>query len=143
VIISGEKDGVENLEMTDSTKLKSDLSLEEQRTLHNKVSKDCLQFLLDNFVDLISEDARKTPIVSSALMQIVVEFCLQLAPDKIIGFALLHQVLAQVSISQVKEDMIDKMAEYEGSLTEEQKEKLEKLFASSAGYIKTPSDVLH
>ena len=67
--------------MTDSTKLKSNLSLEEQRTLHNKVSKDCLQFLLDNFVDLISDDARKTPIVSSALMQIVIEFCLQLAPD--------------------------------------------------------------
>ena len=129
--------------MTDGSKFKSELSIEEQHDLHNKVSKDCLQFLLDNFVDLIDHDARKTPIVSSALMQIVLEFCLHLAPDKIIGFALLHQVLAQVSISQIKEDLADKMSEYERSLTEEQKEKLEKIFSSSVDNLKTPDDILH
>lgn len=129
--------------MTDGSKFKSELSIEEQHDLHNKVSKACLQFLLDNFVDLIDYDARKTPIVSSALMQIVLEFCLHLAPDKIIGFALLHQVLAQVSISQIKEDLADKMSEYERSLTEEQKEKLEKIFSSSVDNLKTPDDILH
>ena len=129
--------------MTGRKKFGPDLTLEEQRAVHNKVSKDCLQFLLDNFVDLIDDDARKTPIVSSALIQIVLEFCLNIAPDKIIGFALLHQVLAQVSINQIKVDMIDRISEYKELLTEEQKEKLENIFGVSVDDLKTPDDVLH
>ena len=129
--------------MTNRKKFGPDLTLEEQRAVHNKVSKDCLQFLLDNFVDLIDDDARKTPIVSSALIQIVLEFCLNIAPDKIIGFALLHQVLAQVSINQIKVDMIDRISEYKELLTEEQKEKLENIFGVSVDDLKTPDDVLH
>ena len=129
--------------MTGRKKFGPDLTLEEQRAVHNKVSKDCLQFLLDNFVDLIDGDARKTPIVSSALIQIVLEFCLNIAPDKIIGFALLHQVLAQVSINQIKVDMIDRISEYKELLTEEQKEKLENIFGVSVDDLKTPDDVLH
>ena len=129
--------------MTDRKKFGPDLTLEEQHALHDKVSKDCLQFLLDNFVDLIDDDVRKTPIVSSALIQIIIEFCLYLAPDKIIGFALLHQVLAQVSIRQIKEDMAGRISEYKELLTEEQKEKLEKIFGVSVDELKTPEDVLH
>ena len=129
--------------MTGRKKFGPDLTLEEQHALHDKVSKDCLQFLLDNFVDLVDDDIRKTPIVSSALIQIIIEFCLYLAPDKIIGFALLHQVLAQVSIRQIKEDMAGRISEYKELLTEEQKEKLEKIFGVSVDDLKTPDDVLH
>jgi len=129
--------------MTDDKKFGPDLTFEEQHALHDKVSKDCLKFLLDNFVDLIDDDVRKTPIVSSALIQIIIEFCLYLAPDKIIGFALLHQVLAQVSIRQIKEDMAGRISEYKELLTEEQKEKLEKIFGVSVDELKTPEDVLH
>ena len=129
--------------MTDRKKFGPGLTLEEQRDLHDKVSKDCLQFLLDNFVDLVDDDIRKTPIVSSALIQIIIEFCLYLAPDKLIGYALLHQVLAQVSISQIKQDMADRVSEYKELLTEEQKEKLEKIFGVSVDDLKTPDDVLH
>ena len=129
--------------MTDDKKFAPDLTFEEQHALHDKVSKDCLKFLLDNFVDLIDDDVRKTPIVSSALIQIIIEFCLYLAPDKIIGFALLHQVLAQVSIRQIKEDMAGRISEYKELLTEEQKEKLEKIFGVSVDELKTPEDVLH
>ena len=129
--------------MTDRKKFGPDLTLEEQRDLHDKVSKDCLQFLLDNFVDLVDDDIRKTPIVSSALTQIIIEFCLHLAPDKIIGYALLHQVLAQVSISQIKQDMAGRISEYKELLTEEQKQKLEKIFGVSVDDLKTPDDILH
>ena len=129
--------------MTDDKKFGPDLTLEEQHALHDKVSKDCLQFLLDNFVDLVDDDIRKTPIVSSALIQIIIEFCLYLAPDKIIGYALLHQVLAQVSISQIKQDMAGRISEYKELLTEEQKQKLEKIFGVSVDDLKTPDDVLH
>ena len=129
--------------MTDDKKFKPSLTAEEQNALHDKVSKDCLQFLLDNFVDLIDNDARKTPIVSSALMQIIIEFCLYLAPDKVIGFTLLHQVLAQVSIRQIKEDMAGRVSEYKELLTEEQKEKLESILGFSVDDINTPDDVLH
>ena len=129
--------------MTDRKKFGPDLTLEEQHALHDKVSKDCLQFLLDNFADLMDDDIRKTPIVSAALMQIVIEFCLHIAPDKIIGYALLHQVLAQVSINQIKVDMIDRISEYKELLTEEQKEKLENIFGVSVDDLKTPDDVLH
>ena len=129
--------------MTDRKKFEPDLTLEEQHALHDKVSKDCLQFLLDNFVDLVDDDIRKTPIVSSALIQIIIEFCLHLAPDKIIGYALLHQVLAQVSISQIKQDMAGRISEYKELLTEEQKEKLEKIFGVSVDDLKTPEDILH
>jgi|TARA_R110000751_G_scaffold74711_1_gene150871 hypothetical protein len=134
---------VESLEMTDSTQFRPELTIEEQRAVHNKVSKDCLKFFLDNFIDIIEDDARKTPIVSSALIQIVLEFCLNIAPDKIIGFALLHQVLAQVSVNQIKSDMIDRISEYEGSLTEEQKERLEKIFGVSVDDLKKPDDTVH
>ena len=129
--------------MTGRKKFGPDLTLEEQRAVHNKVSKDCLQFLLDNFVDLVDDDIRKTPIVSSALTQIIIEFCLHLAPDKIIGYALLHQVLAQVSISQIKQDMAGRISEYKELLTEEQKQKLEKIFGVSVDDLKTPDDILH
>ena len=129
--------------MTDDKKFKPSLTAKEQSALHDKVSKDCLQFLLDNFVDLIDNDARKTPIVSSALMQIIIEFCLHLAPDKVIGFALLHQVLAQVSIRQIREDMVGRVSEYKELLTEEQKEKLESILGFSVDDINTPDDVLH
>lgn len=129
--------------MTDSTQFRPELTIEEQRAVHNKVSKDCLKFFLDNFIDIIEDDARKTPIVSSALIQIVLEFCLNIAPDKIIGFALLHQVLAQVSVNQIKSDMIDRISEYEGSLTEEQKERLEKIFGVSVDDLKKPDDTVH
>ena len=129
--------------MTDRKKFGPDLTLEEQHALHDKVSKDCLQFLLDNFVDLIDDDVRKTPIVSSALIQIIIEFCLHLAPDKIVGFALLHQVLAQVSISQIKADMADRIPEYRELLKEEQKEKLEKILGVSVDDLKNPEDILH
>jgi len=129
--------------MTDRKKFGPDLTLEEQHALHDKVSKDCLQFLLDNFVDLVDDDIRKTPIVSSALIQIIIEFCLYLAPDKLIGYALLHQVLAQVSISQIKQDMAGRISEYRELLTEEQKKKLEKIFGVSVDDLKTPDDILH
>ena len=129
--------------MTDRKKFGPDLTLEEQHALHDKVSKDCLQFLLDNFVDLVDDDIRKTPIVSSALIQRIIEFCLHLAPDKIIGYALLHQVLAQVSISQIKQDMAGRISEYKELLTEEQKEKLEKILGVSVDDLKNPEDILH
>ena len=129
--------------MTDDKQFGPDLTLEEQHALHDKVSKDCLQFLLDNFVDLVDDDIRKTPIVSSALIQIIIEFCLYLAPDKLIGYALLHQVLAQVSISQIKQDMAGRISEYKELLTEEQKQKLEKIFGVSVDDLKTPNDILH
>jgi len=129
--------------MTDRKKFKPDLTLEEQHALHDKVSKDCLQFLLDNFVDLIDGDIRKTPIVSSALLQMTIEFCLLLAPDNVIGFALLHQVLAQVSISQIKADMAGRIPEYRELLTEEQKEKLEKILGVHVDDLKNPEDILH
>ena len=77
---------------------------------------------------MANDDVRKTPIVATALTQIILEFSLNLAPDKILGFALLHQVLAAVSISQLRTSMEEKMAEFGNSLTEEQKEKLEKIF---------------
>ena len=128
--------------MTDDKKFKPSLTAKEQSALHDKVSKDCLNFLVDNFVDHL-DDPRKTPIVSSALMQIVIEFCLCLAPDKVIGFALLHQVLAQVSIRQIREDMVGRVSEYKELLTEEQKETLESIFGFSVGDINTPDDVLH
>ena len=76
-------------------------------------------------------------------MQIVIEFCLCLAPDKVIGFALLHQVLAQVSIRQIREDMVGRVSEYKELLTEEQKEKLESILGFSVDDINTPDDVLH
>ena len=132
--------------------LRSELTVEQQRVVYEKVSKDCLKFLLDNFVDIIDDDCRTTPIVSSALMKIVLEFCLHIAPNKLLGFALLHQVLGQVSISQVKADMAQKIAEYEGLFTEEQREKLEKIFGlfvddddddTDNNYLKTPEDILH
>jgi len=129
--------------MTDSKNFGPDLTLEEQHALHDKVSKDCLQFLLDNFVDLIDDDIRKTPVASSALLQMAIEFCLHLAPDKVIGFALLHQVLAQVSISQIKADMAGRILEYRELLTEEQKEKLEKILGVSVDDLKNPEDILH
>ena len=128
--------------MTDREKFKPSLTAKEQSALHDKVSKDCLNFLVDNFVDHL-DDPRKTPIVSSALMQIVIEFCLCLAPDKVIGFALLHQVLAQVSIRQIREDMVGRVSEYKELLTEEQKEKLESILGFSVDDINTPDDVLH
>ena len=129
--------------MTDRKKFEPDLTAEEQHALYDKVAKDCLQFLLDNFADLMEDDIRKTPIVSAALMQIVIEFCLHIAPDKIIGYALLHQVLAQVSISQIKQDMAGRISEYKELLTEEQKQKLEKIFGVSVDDLKTPDDILH
>jgi hypothetical protein len=128
--------------MTDRKKFKPSLTAEEQSALHDKVSKDCLNFLVDNFVDHL-DDPRKTPIVSSALMQIIIEFCLCLAPDKVVGFALLHQVLAQVSIRQIREDMVGRVSEYKELLTEEQKEKLESILGFSVDDINTPDDVLH
>ena len=128
--------------MTDRKKFKPSLTAKEQSALHDKVSKDCLNFLVDNFVDHL-DDPRKTPIVSSALMQIVIEFCLCLAPDKVVGFALLHQVLAQVSIRQIREDMVGRVSEYKELLTEEQKEKLESILGFSVDDINTPDDVLH
>jgi hypothetical protein len=128
--------------MTDRKKFKPSLTTKEQSALHDKVSKDCLNFLVDNFVDHL-DDPRKTPIVSSALMQIIIEFCLCLAPDKVVGFALLHQVLAQVSIRQIREDMVGRVSEYKELLTEEQKEKLESILGFSVDDINTPDDVLH
>jgi len=120
---------MESLEMiSDENKFDPGLTSEEQKNIHQEVSKKCLQFLVDNFIDMANDDVRKTPIVATALTQIILEFSLNLAPDKILGFALLHQVLAAVSISQLRTSMEEKMAEFGNSLTEEQKEELEKIF---------------
>ena len=114
--------------MTDEKKFGPDLTPEEQRDLHSKVAKDCLRFLVDNFIDMTNNDVRNAPLVATALTQVILEFSLSLAPDKVIGFALLHQVLAAVSINQLRTSMAQKMAEFGNSLTKEQKEKLEKIF---------------
>jgi len=118
-----------NLEMTiDENKFDPEFTFEEQKNLYEEVSKKCLQFLVDNFIDMAKDDIRKTPIVATALTQVIIEFSLNLAPDKIVGFALLHKVLCDVSVNQLRTSMVQKMVEFGNSLTEEQKEKLEKIF---------------
>ena len=112
----------------DENKFDPEFTSEEQKNIHQEVSKKCLQFLVDNFIDMANDDVRKTPIVATALTQVILEFSLNLAPDRVIGFALLHQVLAVVSINQLRTSMAQKMVEFGNSLTEEQKEKLEKIF---------------
>jgi len=119
------------------------LTTEEQRDIHEEVSKECLKFLLDNFIDVIDGDIRKTPIVSAALIQTAIEFCMYLAPSNTVGFALLHQILASVSVNQLKTDVVQKIEEHKELLTEEQKEKLEKLFGLDASELKTSKDILH
>ena len=120
---------MESLEMTiDENKFGPGLTSEEQKNIHEEVLEKCLQFLVDNFIDMANDDIRKTPIVATALTQVIIEFSLNLAPDRVIGFALLHQVLAAVSINQLRTRMAQKMAEFGNSLTEEQKEELEKIF---------------
>jgi len=114
--------------ISDENKFGPGLTSEEQKHLHEEVSKKCLQFLVDNFIDMANDDVRKTPVVATALTQVILEFSLNLAPDRVVGFALLHQILAAVSINQLRTNMAQKMAEYGNSLTKEQKEKLEKIF---------------
>ena len=114
--------------MTDEKKFGPDLTPEEQRDLHSKVAKDCLRFLVDNFIDMTNNDVRNAPLVATALTQVILEFCLNLVPDKVIGFAVLHQVLADVSINQLRTSVAQKMAKFGDSLTKEQKEALEKIF---------------
>ena len=114
--------------ISDENKFGPVLTSEEQQYIHEEVSKKCLQFLVDNFIDMANDDVRKTPIVATALTQVILEFSLSLAPDKVIGFTMLHQILAAVSVNQLKTSMAQKMAEFGNLLTEEQKEKLEKIF---------------